>query len=927
MQPIEDALSTRTRLFCQTAVLLAAFALGSSAGYARDNLAAAQEALKAGDLRTAVINLRNAVRDDPQNAAARFDLAQVELQLADPVAAERDVRAAEQRGYDVRKTTALLGASLLAQNRPDALLAQLQPKGQDKELDAEILMLRGEAQARLGKPEEAQASLHQAQTLDPNALGPWVADARLAMARGDLTTAMDRVDHALSVQPKAMEAIVLKAGLLRQKGDVAGAKALLDKAIADTPPAIPARVERASLLIGQGKVAEAKVDVDAVLKLTPNNPQALFLRAVILHEDGDDRSALALLQKLEPIFPAFPRAYLLRATVQEKLGELHQAQESAAKYVARVPGDVNGYKLLAQLYIKDGRPDQAIVPLKQAVEAGKADAAVYDMLARSLAATGQSAAAADAFAKAGQLAPGNLAIEAAEASSLVRSGQPEKALAVLEQALAKAPNDQALQSADVGAALATGNVAKAETVLAKITASTGETPVTQNLTAMLQLARLDAPAAEATAEKAVKADPDFIPARITLVRAFVMQGKAKQAEDALTAILSKDPASEPALGLLVDQRLRTKRDAEAVTLMEHAHAAKPKDVALTNQLGDLYIRVGAPNKALDLAKASQPTTGPAIPQLLLLEANAELALKDADQARTTLSKLLALDPRSVEVRRELAALDVREKDYEAARNLIKEGIRATPRVYALYLDYALVDLKASGLPAALATADQLRQTDRGFEELNALRGDIYMAADKPEDAIKAYTDAPPSGVLTERLASAYLRSGKADEARSVLAAWVAKHPDDLAATATLSGLDITAGKLDAAEAGLKAILAAQPRNALALNNLAWLYQLRGDAKALPMAQEAYLLSPSPQSADTLGWILTRTGDPARGLVLLRQAAASGDPRIAYHLGVALNDVGKKEDAVKVLNAVVAVKGDFTEKADAQKLLGQLTKGS
>ncbi len=101
----------------------------------------------------------------------------------------------------------------------------------------------------------------------------------------------------------------------------------------------------------------------------------------------------------------------------------------------------------------------------------------------------------------------------------------------------------------------------------------------------------------------------------------------------------------------------------------------------------------------------------------------------------------------------------------------------------------------------------------------------------------------------------------------------------------------------------------------------------GNAAALPMAEEAYLLSPTVQSADTLGWILTRGGDPARGLVLLRQAAAGGDPRVAYHLGVALNDVGQKDDAVKVLNAVVAVKGDFTEKADAQKLLGQITKGS
>jgi cellulose synthase operon protein C len=60
---------------------------------------------------------------------------------------------------------------------------------------------------------------------------------------------------------------------------------------------------------------------------------------------------------------------------------------------------------------------------------------------------------------------------------------------------------------------------------------------------------------------------------------------------------------------------------------------------------------------------------------------------------------------------------------------------------------------------------------------------------------------------------------------------------------------------------------------------------------------------------------------------LRQAAAQAgsDPRILYHYAVALNDTGQKDQAVKLLNTVVANKAQFTEKADAQKLLDQLGK--
>jgi cellulose synthase operon protein C len=923
-------LITGKSLYLRTALVLAGVSLWPLAGQARDHAAAAQAALKSGDLRTAVIELRNAVRDDPQNAASRYDLARMELLLGDPASAERDVRAAEQRGYDARKTLPLLGEALLAQNRAADILKLFQPKGQDPALDAQILVLRGEAETRLGKPDDARTSFSKAEALDPSALPAWIEDAKLAMARGDTATALDRVEHALSAQPKAMEALVLKAALLRQKGDVAAARSLLDQVIAEQPPAIPARVERANLLIGLGKLAEGKADLDAVQKLTPNNVQAQFLRAVVLHEQHEDKDAAALLQRLDPIFSSYPRAYLLRAAVQEQLGELQQAEESAAKYIARVPGDMNGYKLLAQLYLKDRRPDQAITPLKHAVEVGKADAMIYEMLGRADAATGQQAAAAKAYAAAGKLAPGNVGLETALATALIASGEPDAALAGLEQALAKAPTDPALQEAVVRAAMATGDLDRADKALAQVKAGGGDTPVTQNLTAMLQLARLDAAGAQATLEKTVKANPDFVPGQINLARALIMQGQAKQAEALLAAVVERSPTVEPALTLLVEEQVRTNRAPAAIALLERAHAAAPADTALTARLGALLVRTGAAQKAFDLARAAQPPSGPPNPKLLLLAANAQVALKKPDDARETLGKLIALEPRAVEVRRQLAALMVQAGDFESARTLVKDGMRATPRVYQLYLDYALIDLKASGLPKALATAESLRQQDPGFQALSALAGDINMVAGKPEDAAKAYAQAAaaaPSAGLTERLSTAYARQSKPDEARAVMAAWLDKHPDDLAATAALSEFDIAAGKLDVAEQELKAVLARQPHNAAALNNLAWVYQLQGNKLARPVAEQAYLLAPTPQSADTLGWILTRDGDAGRGLVLLRQAAASGDPNIAYHLGVALNDVGQKADAVKVLNAVAGLKGEFTEKADAQHLLSQLTKGS
>ena len=88
----------------------------------------------------------------------------------------------------------------------------------------------------------------------------------------------------------------------------------------------------------------------------------------------------------------------------------------------------------------------------------------------------------------------------------------------------------------------------------------------------------------------------------------------------------------------------------------------------------------------------------------------------------------------------------------------------------------------------------------------------------------------------------------------------------------LASLDIAAKPYPAAERALETVLAKRPNDAVALNNLAWVLQLRGVERARSMAQRAYTLAPSPESADTLGWVMTARGDAQGAVALLRQAS-------------------------------------------------------
>jgi Flp pilus assembly protein TadD len=92
-----------------------------------DYLSSAKAALKKGDLKAAHIELRNAVRNDPQNAEAHYWLGQVSFELGDAVASEREATAAFERGFDPHETVALLAQSLLTQNKYQEILDKLRP--------------------------------------------------------------------------------------------------------------------------------------------------------------------------------------------------------------------------------------------------------------------------------------------------------------------------------------------------------------------------------------------------------------------------------------------------------------------------------------------------------------------------------------------------------------------------------------------------------------------------------------------------------------------------------------------------------------------------------------------------------------------------------------------------------------------------------
>jgi len=178
-------------------------------------------------------------------------------------------------------------------------------------------------------------------------------------------------------------------------------------------------------------------------------------------------------------------------------------------------------------------------------------------------------------------------------------------------------------------------------------------------------------------------------------------------------------------------------------------------------------------------------------------------------------------------------------------------------------------------------------------------------------------------VLVVKQYQALVSAGKAAEATALANKWAKAHADDATIPLLLAQQSQQRNDLDAAVAGYRRVLQIDSDNIIALNNLAWILSERKDPKGVEYAEEAHRLSPfNPNVLDTLGWSIAQTGDPKRGVQLLRMAhnIAPREADIRLHLAQALRESGDKEGARRELTELTKLETGSPVRAQAEKLL-------
>jgi len=897
-------------------------------GRGHDPMVAAKAYLQKGDTRAAMIELRNAVRTQPENAEAHRQLGIQQLRAGDPVAAEKELKAARDRGAKEADLPLLLAQSYLQQSRGKELLAEFNPPAATPELTSELLVLRAFAQVAQKEPDAAKASLAEAERLAPKSPNPRLASARIAIGRRDFDLAEQKVNEALQLGPNRPDALVLKAQILNAKGDPDGAIVALNAALDVNPKYWVARLERANLLIIKGDDKAAQSDVALVLADQPNSIAGIYMNAILLTRAGEYSAADVAFERLSTVMTRLPRGFYFQAIAKYNLGQTAQAIDSATHYTQRNPADNDGVKLLARILLAAGRGAQAQAVLTAAVKKGMADAETLDLLGRAYAVAGQPTQAVASFNKAMAMAPQNADILTHLASAKLNAGDPIGAESDLSRSMEMEPGKSSTAEALVVAALAAGEFDKATKALGDLRTMVGDTETVGLLNGTLLMKKQDYPAAQIEFEALIKQYPTQVRPKIAYSQLLLLQDRTEEAKALLADALHQEPTNETVLGALLQIDLAQGHPDQAVSLMEAAQSAAPNNQSFLIALSDLYVRAGTPEKSLALLDKAQKPEGDAPPPVLEARARAQMALKQTAAALETYRKVLAQLPGNTDVLRQIVALQIEAKNWDGARRTLHDALATRPGDGDLLRSLVGIAFAEQGEDAALAEIKKLQADPVNRDGARLLVPDLamfikhYLQAAEEYGALLKIT---PSTALALKTAQAYQEAGEAALARKTLSDWLVQQPNDVEVARTLAGLEIENKQYDVARTRLENLLKLQPNDAASLNNLAWVYGQQNDPRALDTARQAFAMAPTPQSADTLGWLLMTHGDAANSLPLLTQAsqAMSGDPSVQFHYAAVLKANGKTEQAIAVLRPIATQLHPFDEQPAARKMLSEM----
>jgi len=828
---------------------------GNAVAYARCGAMWADEGVP---LRAAAFLLK--ARDlAPEDLDNRYKLALVYLQVGQPIEAFKEAIEILKQAPASGPALAILAETSVTPEQKQAAEQELRKFPQHDNPYVEVA--NAALALRKGDLANAEVALNHALSLDPKCMQAHIGLAQVSLTKKDNARAGQELKAAADLCPVRSRERLTYAEFEMQTGNTEEAKSYLQDLTKQARDFIGAWILQARVAQSDKKYDEVAALLQNVFSRDPDNIEARVIQAQALLGKGDVKQGTEMLERAEKSFGNNPLikyqlalAYVQGRNASQAINELEQAIKIAPKYVEAIA-------LLAQLRLRAGDPQSAIAPLEAALRL-RPDVIQVRMLL------------ADAYLTAGR---------SEEAASLIRehikqAPQDSQSYLILGVILKKQKkNDESREAFEKALKL---------------------TP--ENVVAIDQLADLDLEArafsaVHQRADALLQKDPKSAPAYFIHGRSYVIEKNFAAAEAALRKAIELDPNLAAAYNLLVAIYVEANKLPEALKELETVLGKNPRYAPALLTSGIIYERMGDFAKARDNYEkvlALNPNFTPALNNLAYIYSE---KLNNLDRAGELARKAHELAPAEPSVQDTLGWVLYRQGKYQEAAELLEQSASKSPGNGEIQFHLGMANYMMGRLDGARAALEKAVAASGDFPGKDEAKSRLALLSQGGDSSIpdleKSVKEKSNDPVTLMRLGAAYAKAGTADKAAQAYEQALQANPKLLEAAVSLAQLN--AGPL------------------------------KNNAKALAYAKRARELAPADAHITaTAGHIAYQAGNFPWAYSLLQESSRGlpDDPAIAHDFAWAAYSTGKVNEAQQAMQRVVNAPSASDTAADAKLFL-------
>jgi len=883
------------------------------------------------DFNTALIHLKNAVKNYPNSANSRMQTGLYYLALDQGDAAEVAINKAISLGSEPKYAQSQLREAWFLSRKFQKILDDINDQP-DKNEDPVALEMMGRIYLDTAQFQIAEEYITKALNLNPSAIRNILSQAKLRAVKKDFAGALKDIEKVLDTLPSNRHALFLKSQILEFQDQKTLTSETL-KLLVDAHPELPRyALYYGKSLLSVGNVEAAKPVIQKAYIALPQSPFSNQLSAIIKMHDRDFKGSQIQAQNILSSGKGFENwevvvsAMLIHGVSSYHLGEFEVALESLKKFHDRVPKEISGNKYLVRTYLNLGENDaaQAIIDTLPENTYIENDDSLLNLAAYTAAKVGNLELAAEKYQTLAERYPDNPVIQARIGTIELGQGETEKGFQTLEDILDETKDKSKGYIELYKTALRLKDYKRALEYAERYRESEPDKALSYLMSGQIYVVQKDIEDARPDFDKALSLEPEDGQTQKAVAVFEERFGDYDKALTLMQKVIAKDAKDIDANVFLVKYYIKNDQTNEAFTQIQKGLAQLDAKDPSRLLYAPYLLAMNQPQTVLDsISELPEEFRENLIYNITA--GDAYLDINQPSQAISHLEKALSLMPTNIKVLNELARAYEITGDRDAyVRTLLKiseldsDDANTNIALTSHYLSINDLGNAQNYVTKIKPNSDQTELIKTALEgEIAFFQKDFATASTKLSKAAEKFTNNRKVMLL---LKNALWANSDGEQSLSVLEDWYQRHPNDIQVLQDIATHSEALGKRDQAIAHYQTLLSRNNANILALNNLSMIYiDEKNHPEALKTAQKAYdLAQNNPIIQHTYGLALLRNGQAEKALPILRSSFLQLPQldEVKLHLAESLIANNKQEEVKKMLDEIIANKDsqNFHEKA-------------